>query len=97
MPPAPRRGPAIDVFSFSGGRCRTYRQHLPGAHCRRFLALMVGAPGSSAPIGPTYEFVASPEVGPRASVGTLKTGYHCIQVLNQDKEQCVHPALPRKL
>jgi hypothetical protein len=65
--------------------------HLPGAHHRRFLALMVGAPGSSAPIGPTCGFAASPEVGPGASIGTLKTGYPHTQALTQDKEQGVHP------
>jgi hypothetical protein len=30
LPPAPPRGPAIDVFNFDGGRCRTYRQHPQG-------------------------------------------------------------------
>jgi hypothetical protein len=27
LPPAPPGGPAIDVFGFGGGRCRTCRQH----------------------------------------------------------------------
>jgi hypothetical protein len=30
LPPATARGPAIDVSKFSGGHCRTYRQHPPG-------------------------------------------------------------------
>jgi hypothetical protein len=42
-------------------------------------------------IGPTCGFTASLEVGPRASVGTLKTEYPRIQALNQDEEQGVHP------
>jgi hypothetical protein len=31
LPPAPPRRPTIDVSNFGGGRCRTYRQHPPGA------------------------------------------------------------------
>jgi hypothetical protein len=58
---------------------------------QRLLALMVGAPGSSAPIGPTCGFAVSPNVGSGASVGTLKIGYPRIQALSQDKEQDVHP------
>jgi hypothetical protein len=42
-------------------------------------------------IAPTCRFAASPEVGPGASVGTLKIGYLRIQALSQDKEQGVHP------
>jgi hypothetical protein len=34
---------------------------------------------------------ASPEVGPGAFVGTLKTGYPCIKPLSQDKEQDMNP------
>jgi hypothetical protein len=30
IPPTPPRGPSINVFSFSGGRCRTCRQQPPG-------------------------------------------------------------------
>jgi hypothetical protein len=63
----------------------------PGAHRRRFLALMVGALRPLAPIGPTCGFAASPDVGPGAFVGTLKTGYLHIQALSQDKELGVHP------
>jgi hypothetical protein len=63
----------------------------PGGSPRRFLMFMVGAPRSLAPIGPICGITASPEVGPGAFVGTLKTGYPCIQVLSQDKEQGVHP------
>jgi hypothetical protein len=106
MPSAPPRGSAIDVFNFSGGRYRTYRQYpsgvrhqrlqlrwwplsdmLPapprglssmsstsmvatagpvantpqGARRRRFLALMVGAPGSPAlapPRSPSSMFLS---------------------------------------
>jgi hypothetical protein len=36
-------------------------------------------------------FAAYPEVGPGASIGTLKTGYPRIQALSQGKEQGVHP------
>jgi hypothetical protein len=32
-------------------------------------------------IGPTYEFIASAEVGPGDIVGTLQTGYPCAQDL----------------
>jgi hypothetical protein len=63
----------------------------PGAHHRCLLALMVGAPGSLAPIGPTCRFATSPEVGPGASVDTLKIGYPRKQALSQDKKQGVHP------
>jgi hypothetical protein len=35
LPLAPPRGPAIDVFNFDGGRCRTNRQHPQGVHHRR--------------------------------------------------------------
>jgi hypothetical protein len=63
----------------------------PGAHHRCLLALMVGAPGSLAPIGPTCGFATSPEVGPGASVDTLKIGYPRKQALSQDKKQGVHP------
>jgi hypothetical protein len=48
LPPAPPRGPAIDVFNFGGGRYQTYRQHPQGACRRRLLALMVAAAGSAA-------------------------------------------------
>jgi hypothetical protein len=37
-------------------------------------------------VGPTCGFTASPEVDPRASIGTLKTEYLRIQALSQDKE-----------
>jgi hypothetical protein len=30
LPQHPDRGPAIDVFNFGGGRCRTCRQHPQG-------------------------------------------------------------------
>jgi hypothetical protein len=170
------QGPAINVFNFGGGRCRTCRQHppggppstsstavvaaagptpappggrhrrlqllnlqlrhLPGARRQRFLALMVGTPGppASAPpggppslflsvdgghsrtssseppgsaieyrvkrldnqvgrrkIGPTCGFATSHEVGPGASVDTLKTRYPRIHALSQDKLQDMHP------
>jgi hypothetical protein len=29
------KGPTVDISSFSGGRCRTCRQHPQGARCRR--------------------------------------------------------------
>jgi hypothetical protein len=48
LPPAP---PA-DVFNFGGGRCQKYRRHLPVSHRRRFLVLMVGAPGPPVPAPP---------------------------------------------
>jgi hypothetical protein len=51
---------------------------------------MVVTPESLAPIGPTCGFAASPEVGPGASVGTLKTRYPRIQALSQYKEQGMH-------
>jgi hypothetical protein len=34
-PPAPPKGPTIDVSNFGGGRCRIYRQHPWGARHRR--------------------------------------------------------------
>jgi hypothetical protein len=42
-------------------------------------------------VGPTCGFVASPEVGPGATVGTLQTGYPYIQALSQGKERDVYP------
>jgi hypothetical protein len=36
-------------------------------------------------VGPTCGFVASPEVGPEATIGTLWTRYHYIQVSSQEK------------
>jgi hypothetical protein len=38
-------------------------------------------------VGPTRGFVASPGVGPGATVGTMRTGYPCVQALSQDKRQ----------
>jgi hypothetical protein len=34
--------------------------------------------------GPTRGFASSPEVGPEATVGTLRTGYPCVQASSQD-------------
>jgi hypothetical protein len=51
-PSAPARGPVIDVCRIDGGRSRISVSILPGARRRRFLALMVGAPGSLAPALP---------------------------------------------
>jgi hypothetical protein len=42
-------------------------------------------------VGPTYEFVASPQVGLGATIGTLQIGYPYIQASSQDKLQGVHP------
>jgi hypothetical protein len=36
-------------------------------------------------VSPTCRFLASPEVGPGATVGTLQTGYPYIQASSQDK------------
>jgi hypothetical protein len=44
-------------------------------------------------VGPTRGFVASPEVGPGGTVGTLQTGYPYIQVLSQGKERDVYPRI----
>jgi hypothetical protein len=41
--------------------------------------------------GPTCRSVASPKVGPGATVGTLQTEYPYIQTSSQDKLQGVHP------
>jgi hypothetical protein len=48
MPPAPLRGPAIDVFNFSGGRCRIYSQHPLGSPPSMSSTLVVAAVGSAA-------------------------------------------------
>jgi hypothetical protein len=42
-------------------------------------------------VGPTYEFAASSEVGPGATIGTLHTGYPRVQASSQDKEWGMHP------
>jgi hypothetical protein len=39
----------------------------------------------------TCGFTASPEVGPRATIGTLQTGYPRIPASSRDKGQGVHP------
>jgi hypothetical protein len=36
-------------------------------------------------VSPTYGFVASPEMGPGATIGTLHTMYPYIQASSQDK------------
>jgi hypothetical protein len=44
------RMPAVDVFYIDGGRSRIFSSGTSqGPRCRRFLAFMVGAPGSLAP------------------------------------------------
>jgi hypothetical protein len=43
IPAAPRRGPAIDVSNFGGGRYRTYRQHPPGGPPSTSSTSMVAA------------------------------------------------------
>jgi hypothetical protein len=48
MPPAPLRGPAIDVFNFSGGRYRICRQHPLGSPPSMSSTLVVAAVGSAA-------------------------------------------------
>jgi hypothetical protein len=40
--------------------------------------------------GSTHGFAASPWVGPRATVGTIKTGYPRVQALSQDERQDGH-------
>jgi hypothetical protein len=47
LPPTLPRGPAIDVFNFSGGRCRRYRQHPKGVPSTSPTSVVV-ATGSSA-------------------------------------------------
>jgi hypothetical protein len=48
MPAAPLRGPAIDVFNFGGGRCRTCRQHPPRGPSSTSSTLVVAAVGPAA-------------------------------------------------
>jgi hypothetical protein len=50
-PPTPR-GPTVDIFYVDGGRSRIYVSTRQGAHRRHFLALMLGAPGCTAPAPP---------------------------------------------
>jgi hypothetical protein len=42
-------------------------------------------------VSPTCGFVASSEVGPGATVGTLRTEYPYIQASSQDKLYRMHP------
>jgi hypothetical protein len=51
LPPAPPRGPAIDVFSFGGSRCLTCRQHPTGGLPSMPSPLVVAAakPAASSP------------------------------------------------
>jgi hypothetical protein len=44
-----REGATVDVFYVHGGRSRTSIRNRQGSHYRRFLALIVCAPGSPAP------------------------------------------------
>jgi hypothetical protein len=48
-------------------------------------------------VGPTCGFTASPEVGPRATVDTLQTGYPYTQASSQDKERACTHMPPRAL
>jgi hypothetical protein len=65
---------------------------------RRFETTMYktqkGCTGKNA--GPSYGFMASPRVGPRVTVGALKTGYPRIQAPSQDgrKDGCAYPCDP---
>jgi hypothetical protein len=83
MPPAPPRGPAIDVFNFGGGCCRTCRQHPQGARHRRLqlrwwpLSDMPPAPPGGPPSTSSTSVVATAE--PAAS--TPRGGRHrCLQL-----------------
>jgi hypothetical protein len=56
-PPAPPRGPIVNVFYIEGGRSRISISTHHGARRRCFLALMMGALGSSGSTdqGPTID------------------------------------------
>jgi hypothetical protein len=51
-PPAPPRGPIVNVFYIEGGRSRISISTHQGARLQCFFALMVGAPGSPTPAPP---------------------------------------------
>jgi hypothetical protein len=116
LPLASHRGPAIDVFNFSGGRCQTLPPAPPWSPPSTSSSLVAAAggpchqhhPGAPPPPSTSHSIDGGssrifssnwPHLrvgslsrgGPRASVGTLKTEYPCIQALSQDKEQGVHP------
>jgi hypothetical protein len=57
VPQAPPKGPTFDVFNFGGGRCRTCRQHPPGAPPSTSSTSMVAAVGpiASTPRGPAID------------------------------------------
>jgi hypothetical protein len=57
LPPAPPRGPAINVFSFDGDPCRTCRQHPPGGPPSTSSTSVVVAAvlAASTPRGPTID------------------------------------------
>jgi hypothetical protein len=57
MPPAPPRGPAIDVFNFNSGRCQTCRQHPPRGPPSTSSTSVVAAAGHAAttPRGPAID------------------------------------------
>jgi hypothetical protein len=61
-PPAPPRGPTIDVFNFGGGRCRTCRQHqLGGPPSTSSTSVVVAAgPAASTPKGARHRRFAEP-------------------------------------
>jgi hypothetical protein len=48
-------------------------------------------------VGPTYGFLASPEVGPRATVSIPQTGYPHVQTSSQDRGQGVNPRAATRL
>jgi hypothetical protein len=60
LPSAPLRGPTVDVFNFSGGRCRTCRQHSLGGPLSTSLTSVVAATDlpSAPPRGPPSTFLA---------------------------------------
>jgi hypothetical protein len=88
LPPAPPRGPAIDVSNFGGGRCRTCRQHPEGA-CHRHLQLRWSPLSDLPPAPPRSPQSTSPTsvvatAGPTASTPRGPT----IDVSNSDGGRC---------
>jgi hypothetical protein len=87
MPPAPPRGPAIDVSNSDGDRCRTYRQHPLGGPPSTSLTPMVAAaePAASTPQGachrrlkfrwwPLPDLPPAPRKGPTINVSNSDDG-----------------------
>jgi hypothetical protein len=93
-------GSSLSMFFYVDGGCsRIFVSTFQGARCRCFLALMVGAPGSTAPAPPREPTVDIFYVGGGCSwisVSTFQGAHHrCFLALMVDTPRCIALAPPR--